>query len=66
MRRNTLPYLLPIRSVVFVLVFVIGAAVTGKAVNSISNWWSIVATAAQILATSTIPGFYETMCGIGN
>lgn len=41
--------LLPFRCIVFVLVFVIGAALTGKNVKDISNWWSIVASAVNIV-----------------
>lgn len=42
-------FLLPFRCIVFVLVFVIGAAITGKNVKDISNWWSIVASAVNIV-----------------
>lgn len=41
--------LLPFRCIVFVLVFVIGAALTGKNVKDINNWWSLVATAVNIV-----------------
>ena len=43
----SLPYLLPIRSVVFILVFGIGAAVVGQDIDGISNWWSIVAPSSH-------------------
>ncbi|MBR1384571.1 MAG: CPBP family intramembrane metalloprotease [Ruminococcus sp.] len=49
MAKNKLPLFLPVRSVVFLLIFVIGAAVTGREVDDISNWWSVVATAVNIL-----------------
>lgn len=41
--------LLPVRSVVFILAFVLGALVTGKAVSDISNWWSIMASIINVL-----------------
>lgn len=43
------PILLPIRSVIFLLIFVIGAAIVGRTVDGISSWWSIAATAVNIL-----------------
>lgn len=47
-------FLLPVRSVVFVLVFIIGSALTGKELNDISNWWSAVATAVNILTIAML------------
>ena len=41
--------LLPVRSVLFLLIFIVGAAVVGKQVSEISSWWSIAATAVNIL-----------------
>ena len=46
--------LLPVRSVIFILVFVIGSAVTGKALSSISSWWSVVATAVNVFTVMLI------------
>lgn len=46
--------LLPIRSVIFLLVFLIGSAITGKALGSISNWWSVTATAVNVLTVLII------------
>lgn len=48
MNRDKLPYLLPIRSFVFILIFVLGSLVTGKELSAISNWWTIVATIVNI------------------
>lgn len=42
-------YLLPIRCVIFLLTFVIGAAVVGKQIEEISNWWSVVASIVNVL-----------------
>ncbi len=46
---KTIPFLLPVRSLLFIAVFVIGAAVTGQAFADITNWWTIVATAVNFL-----------------
>ena len=42
-------YLLPIRCVIFLLSFVIGAAVVGKQIEEISNWWSVIASIVNVL-----------------
>ena len=49
MNKKYLPFLLPIRSIVFLLIFFIGSDITGKALPDISNWWTIVATIVNIL-----------------
>ena len=49
MNNSRLKYLLPIRSIMFILIFVIGSIVTNKSLNSISNWWSVVATIVNIV-----------------
>lgn len=41
--------LLPLRSVLFFVIYIAGAALTGKALGDISNWWTIVATLVNIL-----------------
>jgi len=47
-KNKFLPYLLPLRCVVFIAVFIIGAFSTGRKVDEISNWWSIVASMVNI------------------
>ena len=44
MKREEIPYLLPSRSVIFILIFLTGSKLTGKELPDISNWWTIVAT----------------------
>lgn len=39
--------LLPVRCIMFILIFVIGAAVTKQKTEDISNWWSIAASIAN-------------------
>lgn len=49
MNKKYLPALLPMRSVIFLLIFVVGAAIVGKNVEDIGNWWSVVATAVNLV-----------------
>lgn len=49
MKKEKLKYLLPIRILLFILIFVLGSVITNKELSSISNWWSIVATIVNIL-----------------
>lgn len=49
MNRNKLAFLLPIRSVIFIIVFLLGSKIAGKELNDISNWWTIVATAVNLI-----------------
>ena len=46
---KSMVYLLPIRCVIFVLIFVIGAIITKQEVEDISNWWSIAASIVNII-----------------
>ena len=46
---SKLKYLLPIRSILFILIFVIGSIIVNKNISDISNWWSIVATIVNIM-----------------
>ena len=46
---KSMVYLLPIRCVIFVLIFVIGAIITKQEVEDISNWWSIAASIVNIV-----------------
>lgn len=43
-----LPYLIPFRCIIFILIFVIGSFVVNKNLDEISNWWSIVASIVNI------------------
>ena len=54
MKKTKLPYLLPIRSIIFLLVFVIGSFISGKELRDISNWWTIVATVVNILTIALL------------
>lgn len=48
-KNSYLPYLLPFRCVVFPVVFLTGAFLTGKKIDQISNWWSIVASIVNVI-----------------
>ena len=54
MDKNKLPWLLPVRSVLFLLIFVIGAALTGKAVDEITNWWTVVVTVVNVITIALL------------
>lgn len=49
MRNNKLILLMPLRSVLFILVFLAAAAVTGKDLSDVSNIWSVAASVINIL-----------------
>lgn len=40
-KNKSMVYFLPIRCLIFALIFVIGAVITRQKVENISNWWSI-------------------------
>ena len=46
---NKLKYFLPLRIVLFLLIFIVGSIITNKSLNDISNWWSIVATIVNVI-----------------
>lgn len=47
-RNKSLPYILLLRCVIFLLVFIVGAFVTDKNVDGISNWWSVIASVVNV------------------
>ena len=54
MSKKLLPALVPIRSVLFILVFIFGSLLVGKDLDEISSWWSIVATLINILTIAVL------------
>lgn len=48
-RNSYLPYLLPLRCVIFLLIFIVGALAVDKKIEEISNWWSIAASVVNIV-----------------
>lgn len=49
-----MPFLLPIRSVIFVLVFFLGSVIVGKDLAQISNWWSVTATLVNFVTIALL------------
>ena len=49
MSKKKLPLLLPFRSLIFLLIFLAGSAITAKKLREISSWWSIIATIVNII-----------------
>lgn len=48
-KTSYLKFFLPARCILFLLVFAAGAFITGREFSEISCWWSIVASAVNIL-----------------
>ncbi len=46
---NKLKLLLPVRIILFLLIFLVGSYITKKSLNDIHNWWSIVASIVNII-----------------
>ena len=49
MKRHLLPILLPVRSIVFLLTFIVCAWLAGTDLNHIGHWWSMIAVVVNIL-----------------
>lgn len=49
MKSNALPLILPVRSIVFILVFFVCAWIAKTDVGQIGHWWSIIAVSVNIL-----------------
>jgi len=48
-KTSYLKYFLPARCILFLLIFAAGALITGRELSGISCWWTIVASAVNIL-----------------
>lgn len=48
MNKKHLPFLLPLRCLIFVLIFLIGSVITNKSLDELSSIWSIVASIVNI------------------
>ena len=67
MSKKFLPALMPLRSIIFIAVFIVTTMIAGKELSDISNTWSVVAStvniitvAALILLTKNDGGFKKT------
>lgn len=47
-KNKSMVYLLPIRCVIFALLFMTGAGITKQKVEDISNWWSVAASIVNV------------------
>lgn len=54
MKRKFLPFLLPLRSLVFIAVFIVISKITGRRLADISNTWSVVASVANIITLASL------------
>lgn len=54
MRRKLLPFLMPIRSLVFIVVFVLISVISRKELKDISNTWSVVASSVNIITIAAL------------
>lgn len=44
-----MPFLLPIRCIIFLFIFILASFITNNEISEISNWWSVVASIVNIL-----------------
>ena len=49
MRKNRLYLLLPIRSLMFIAVFIIISLMSGEKLENLFHWWSVIASIINIL-----------------
>ena len=54
MNRKIFPFLMPLRSLVFIVVFVLISVIASKELQDISNTWSVVASAVNIITVLCI------------
>ena len=54
MKRKFLPVLLPLRSLVFIAVFIVISMITGRRLADISNTWSVVASVVNIVTLASL------------
>lgn len=54
MNKKYLPVLMPIRSLIFVAVFIVLSMIAGRSLSDISNTWSVVASAVNIITIASL------------
>ena len=54
MNKKFLPALMPLRSIVFIAVFIVISMIAGKSLSDISNTWSVVASAVNIITVAAL------------
>lgn len=54
MKRKFLPVLMPLRSLIFIAVFIVISMITGRKLADISNTWSVVASVVNIITVAAL------------
>lgn len=54
MSKKFLPILMPLRSIIFISVFIVISMIAGKGLSDISNTWSVVASAVNIITVAAL------------
>lgn len=54
MNKKFLPALMPLRSIIFIAVFIIISMIAGKGLSDISNTWSVAASAVNIITVAAL------------
>lgn len=54
MKKKFLPVLMPLRSLIFIAVFIVISVIAGKGLSDISNTWSVAASAVNIVTIATL------------
>ena len=54
MNKKFLPALMPLRSIVFIAVFIVISMIAGKSLSDISNTWSVVASTVNIITVAAL------------
>ena len=54
MNRKILPFLMPLRSIIFIAVFIVISMIAGRSLSDISNTWSVTASAVNIIAVTAL------------
>ncbi len=54
MKKKFLPVLMPLRSLIFIAVFIVISMITGRGLADISNIWSVVASVVNIISVAAL------------
>lgn len=54
MNKKFLPALMPLRSIIFIAVFIVISMIAGKGLSDISNTWSVVASTVNIITVAAL------------
>ena len=54
MSKKFLPVLMPLRSIIFIAVFIVISMIAGRSLSDISNTWSVTASAVNIITAAAL------------